>query len=60
LDCVSAADGGGGDADVFLGAGTPIVSNVLGPASQNTIKTRFTQSRRPHTHELHPALLALD
>ena len=30
-DCVSAAVGGGGVVDVLVEAGTPIVSNVLGP-----------------------------
>jgi len=30
-DCVSAAVGGGGVADILFEAGTPIVSSVLGP-----------------------------
>jgi len=56
-DCVSAKDCGGGEDDAFLGAGTPIVSKVLGPANIIGTKTTNKHWKAPHELPLEPLVL---
>lgn len=49
-DCVSAAVGGGGDAEA-LAAGAAIMSSVLGPANASESKTRENKNTDESTQQ---------